>query len=448
MKDLAFEKLRKQQKQELKQTSQKLRSHGKLKIGVYNNFGHLTINIAKGRDYKLPGSHQPMLTETYVKINMLPDHERCFNQYQTMLSKTTINTNNKKLESVKYAEKYSFEVDQNCYNNRIIISVWSRGAAQTTNYSSLLLSSSSSMSSSASTASLTRGTQDSLIGCFSFRVKTIMSNKTRTESVWFHLLPESFGLNKHLRCRTTKKATTKPEDVKITDVNKDLIGLERLRFKLNRFSEQESFGFTITGNCPCMIGKVDLNKPGFFAGLRPGDYLASVNGKNVSRATTESVVKLVKSCKNGLDIEIYRQKESILNYMSQHSNANYQLNPNQPTVQHVQQQLESVPEEEEEFEIGDELSVSSFSDESREEAQFIVPDSIRHVDSDLSEDDKINLRNSDAEDMRKVAARYFNSHQPHHNPHLRHANIMSLRNLRLNNAQPHPTHTYSLPRLN
>ena len=42
------------------------------------------------------------------------------------------------------------------------------------------------------------------------------------------------------------------------------------------------------------VGRVDAGSPAAAAGLKKGDLIVSINGKNVSRSTNDSVAKIVK----------------------------------------------------------------------------------------------------------------------------------------------------------
>ncbi|XP_021704482.1 regulator of G-protein signaling loco isoform X2 [Aedes aegypti] len=53
------------------------------------------------------------------------------------------------------------------------------------------------------------------------------------------------------------------------------------------------FGFTISGQQPCILSCIVANSPADMAGLRAGDFLISVNGLNVSRLPHEAVVQLI-----------------------------------------------------------------------------------------------------------------------------------------------------------
>ncbi|KAF5304885.1 hypothetical protein FQR65_LT00769 [Abscondita terminalis] len=53
------------------------------------------------------------------------------------------------------------------------------------------------------------------------------------------------------------------------------------------------FGFTISGQQPCILSCIVSNSPADQAGLRAGDFLISVNGMSVSKSTHDSVVNLI-----------------------------------------------------------------------------------------------------------------------------------------------------------
>ena len=59
---------------------------------------------------------------------------------------------------------------------------------------------------------------------------------------------------------------------------------------------QQGFGFTISGQAPCILSCVVANSSADRAGLHAGDCLLAVNGCDVSRAPHDEVVRLVGSC--------------------------------------------------------------------------------------------------------------------------------------------------------
>ena len=363
IRELAYEKLKKQQKQEQQKIQQQLlqnqqpqqhqlqsaqvnniRSNGKLKIAAYNNVGHLTVHIIKGRSYRASSLKTTESTDTYVKLTMLPDVENRFQQCQTMIvkhNKPTSSLHNKhSTETINYDDKFSFELGSQHFDasQRMVISVWSRhtSVASQIPHINSLSSSASSISTSSSNSINNQShliINDQLIGCFSFKIKNLMNEPI--QPAWYHLLPEQQGLSKHFRCHRPHNQQSHPiksdnyEDMKhITNLNKDLIGMERLKFRVTRPNELESYGFTITNNCPCMVGKVDSSKQAYSAGLRAGDFLSMINNKNVSRATCESVVKLIKTSRtNCLELEVCREKKVISTVIAQRPSV---VNPTLP----------------------------------------------------------------------------------------------------------------------
>ena len=440
IRELAYEKLRQQQQQPHQEPEPQMRSNGKLKLLAYNNFGHLTVHVIKGKHYR-SGNVALASLDTYVRISMLPDHARRLKQCQTSLVRH--NFGSKRQLPVSYDEKFSFEVDSRDYANRLVVSVWAKSSMCRPGHS--MLSSNSSGSSASSSSLLSESRTDQLLGCFSFRIKHLMSGKQSMEPQWYHLLPEQVGIVKHFRChRAQRQPSVKhvQDTNELTGVNKDLIGLDKLKFYINRVSPLDSYGFTITGNCPCMVGKVDTQKNAFQVGLRPGDFIASLNGRNVSRATCDSVVKLIKSCQQQLVVEVYRETAPLIqvaqlelprndmasNYYQVDQRAQQQRDYPMPQIKLSQHCLEVVPEEDEEVSTGEE---SYYGEQLLVSEPYSLPHFspfkgdafMRHVDSDvnsLEEDDE-----DPALAMRKCAAKQTGL--------LRHANIMSLKNLRLVN---------------
>jgi hypothetical protein len=164
--------------------------------------------------------------------------------------------------------------------------------------------------------------QDYLLGCFSFKIKHLMKRDNMNVCSWYHLLPTyESGSSKHYKVKLSRNYNLKiqqqvqpqqpPQQQQLTDVNKDIIGLTKLKFIIERNEIRNDFGFTISGSCPCIVSKVDAEKDAFSKGLRPGDYIVKIHDINVSRATCESVVKLIKNCKSKLVLEIHREKSQI-----------------------------------------------------------------------------------------------------------------------------------------
>ncbi|XP_060536156.1 regulator of G-protein signaling loco [Cylas formicarius] len=64
------------------------------------------------------------------------------------------------------------------------------------------------------------------------------------------------------------------------------------------------FGFTISGQQPCILSCIVNNSPADQAGLRAGDFLISVNGVSVSKITHDAVVSLIGNCVGAIKMSI------------------------------------------------------------------------------------------------------------------------------------------------
>jgi len=64
------------------------------------------------------------------------------------------------------------------------------------------------------------------------------------------------------------------------------------------------FGFTISGQKPCLLRGIVENSPAERAGLRPGNCLVGVNGQDVSHFAHDDVVHLIGSCATFLRLHV------------------------------------------------------------------------------------------------------------------------------------------------
>lgn len=67
---------------------------------------------------------------------------------------------------------------------------------------------------------------------------------------------------------------------------------------------KNGFGFTISGQQPCILSCIVQNSPAEQAGLRQGNYLISVCGQNVSKVPHDDVVQLIGNCHGILELQI------------------------------------------------------------------------------------------------------------------------------------------------
>ncbi|XP_023685445.1 regulator of G-protein signaling 12b isoform X3 [Paramormyrops kingsleyae] len=64
------------------------------------------------------------------------------------------------------------------------------------------------------------------------------------------------------------------------------------------------YGFTLSGQAPCVLNCILKGSPADYVGLRSGDQILSVNEINVSKASHEDVVKLIGRCSGVLHLVI------------------------------------------------------------------------------------------------------------------------------------------------
>ncbi|XP_053314205.1 regulator of G-protein signaling 12 isoform X2 [Spea bombifrons] len=67
---------------------------------------------------------------------------------------------------------------------------------------------------------------------------------------------------------------------------------------------RSGYGFTVSGQAPCVIGTVIKESPAEYVGLKPGDHICAVNEINVKKASHEDVVKLIGKCSGVLHMVI------------------------------------------------------------------------------------------------------------------------------------------------
>lgn len=66
----------------------------------------------------------------------------------------------------------------------------------------------------------------------------------------------------------------------------------------------KGFGFTISGQQPCILSCIVTGSPAELAGLRAGDYLVAVNGDNVGKSPHDDVVRLIGHSTGVLRLQI------------------------------------------------------------------------------------------------------------------------------------------------
>uniref|UniRef100_A0A3B4VC90 PDZ domain-containing protein n=1 Tax=Seriola dumerili TaxID=41447 RepID=A0A3B4VC90_SERDU len=65
------------------------------------------------------------------------------------------------------------------------------------------------------------------------------------------------------------------------------------------------YGFTISGQRPCLLSGILEGSPADLVGLKQGDRIMAINGTDVSTALHEAVVQLIGSCKGPLRLVVH-----------------------------------------------------------------------------------------------------------------------------------------------
>ncbi|KAK3088405.1 hypothetical protein FSP39_018747 [Pinctada imbricata] len=242
-----------------------LQNEGQLKVSAYMNFGLLTVHVIQARH--LSSKSKP-LCDSFIKMTLIPEDgkkSRCYTDVVT-------GSNNPLFD-----DKISFELSDEDYNKRLLISVWHRDSASS-----------------------------EFLGCMSFGIRHLLNPK-REVSGWYYLLTEDIGRKKHLQVSQKQNPRlTLRHQANVPSVNKDVWGLEPITVTVHR--GKHGFGFSVVESCPVKVGRVDGASPAETAGLIPGDCIIRINNQNVSRSQAVSVAKLVKNSGNTLVIDLQRRK--------------------------------------------------------------------------------------------------------------------------------------------
>ena len=72
---------------------------------------------------------------------------------------------------------------------------------------------------------------------------------------------------------------------------------------------KSGYGFTISGQNPCILSCIVSGSPADRCGLKTGDYLMAVNGLNISKSPHDDVVRLIGSSSGLLVLQITEKGE-------------------------------------------------------------------------------------------------------------------------------------------
>ncbi|KAK2159076.1 hypothetical protein LSH36_159g06045 [Paralvinella palmiformis] len=197
----------------------------------------------------------------YVKVSLYPA-----NAHKTRCKTSTY------LDTTRpqFDEKFSFEIGEEDFNRRLLVSVWSKDPNN--NHSELL-------------------------GCMSFGINNIIRGRTTVHG-WYFLLSESVGRHKHLQAHNKRHLVVDTDDwhcyqSETTSVSEFSLGPHQ-DIPPDSSVGRQGYGFTLTGGCPSHVFTIDPESPADSAGMRVGDAVLSINGQDVSRATADTVARIVR----------------------------------------------------------------------------------------------------------------------------------------------------------
>ncbi|KAK0177946.1 hypothetical protein PV328_001939 [Microctonus aethiopoides] len=74
--------------------------------------------------------------------------------------------------------------------------------------------------------------------------------------------------------------------------------------QLQRGPGGEGFGFSVRGDAPVIIAAVDHNSLADLGGMKEGDFIVSIEDKDVKWASHEQVVRLIKQCGDSISLKL------------------------------------------------------------------------------------------------------------------------------------------------
>ncbi|CAL8072263.1 unnamed protein product [Calicophoron daubneyi] len=90
----------------------------------------------------------------------------------------------------------------------------------------------------------------------------------------------------------------------IPKTNQALNDMQLIQFILSK--GPKGFGFTLSGGCPVYVSQVEQGSPAMQTGLQAGDFIVAVNQLNVSRSSTDSVVRMFRAAQNPVYLTVCR----------------------------------------------------------------------------------------------------------------------------------------------
>ncbi|VDP35124.1 unnamed protein product, partial [Schistosoma margrebowiei] len=93
-------------------------------------------------------------------------------------------------------------------------------------------------------------------------------------------------------------------NMSIPNTNKALSNMRIFQFLIQKGSK--GYGFTLCGNCPVYVSHVEPGSPAMQCGIQAGDFIVAIDNINVSRSTSNSVVRMFRMSQHPVHITISR----------------------------------------------------------------------------------------------------------------------------------------------
>ncbi|TNN16273.1 Regulator of G-protein signaling 3 isoform 1 [Schistosoma japonicum] len=93
-------------------------------------------------------------------------------------------------------------------------------------------------------------------------------------------------------------------NMSIPSTNKALSNMRIFQFLIQKGSK--GYGFTLCGNCPVFVSHVEPGSPAMQCGIQAGDFIVAIDNVNVSRSTSDSVVRMFRICQHPVHITVSR----------------------------------------------------------------------------------------------------------------------------------------------
>ncbi|KAL5483794.1 hypothetical protein EMCRGX_G020209 [Ephydatia muelleri] len=229
---------------------------GHLKISLCEDSGALVVTIFEARGLARKNGN-PL--DTYVKLYLLPDPDK------TSKEKTKII----KDKDPRYNERFSFILLPEDYAKRLHISVW-------VHYNTA---------------------RNELIGCMSFLVADLLGPNKGVNG-WFQLLDKDEG-----RSSSVRVAAASPGESTLPPPFKN--------YAVTLVKSAAGYGFNISGPSPVFVTKVEEGLPASQADMQVGDLLVEVEGTDVTHASGEHIISIIKKFPEELHMILQRPAHQL-----------------------------------------------------------------------------------------------------------------------------------------